>query len=147
MQDDYYATFVAGVNALVLAASQDVPTRTKDISLADLSEILTQIERGREKRNREDRDEWERRLREKKWEREEKEEQDFCSARGVYIVYNGSRVYTYQDVRGGSRVVVSIRTRYHTYCKTCGDSSAKLRRGVCKICDVYHTPPYQKNEI
>ena len=137
MQDDYYETFVAGVNALV-SATRGVPVQLKernDISLADLSDILTQMERKSEERNKDERKEWKRRLREKQWEREDNEEQKSCSARGVYIVYNGSRVYTYQDL--SSRVVVSIRTRYHTSCKTCGDSSVKLREGVCKTCDVH----------
>lgn len=128
MQNDYEA-FIADVNTL--AATLHIAARpAKDISLADLSDVLVQIERDIEVR-----EEWERRLREKQWEREEKEEQDFCSARGVYIVYNGPRVYTYQGM--SPRVVVSISSRYHTCCKTCGDSSVKLCEGVCKACDVH----------
>jgi hypothetical protein len=131
-QDDFYESFVAGVNALAAASTRDLPVHReeKDISLADLGDILSQIQRELENV------ETKRKLREKQWDEEEKDEQVLCSNRGVDIVYKGPHMYTYQDTMGGHRVVVSICSRCHTYCTQCGDTSVKLRGGVCRACDV-----------
>jgi len=133
MQGDYYENFVDSVNALAgLARIAPGSRREKDISLGDLGDVLSQIQRELE--NIETRKNEE--LRDAQWEKEEKDEQDFCSTRGVYIVYRGPQIYTYQNVTGDSRVVVSICVRRHTCCTQCGDSSVKLRGGVCRACDV-----------
>ncbi len=136
MGDNIYETFVDCLNALTLATQDPVrPIEKKDFSLAELGDLLTQMERDmREKKRQEEEEKKEKWLR--TWEDEEEEEKNACSAMGVYIVYNGLRVYTYQDVIGGSRIVISIRGRQHLACTECDDSSVKLREGRCKACDV-----------
>ena len=99
-----------------------------------------QMEKEEKKRKEEEWRELERRLRVRRWEEEEKEEGDLFSDRGVYTVYIRRQVYTYQNVNGGGRVIVSIRSRQHSACTRCNDVSVKLHRELCEECDI-NIPP------
>ena len=142
--DMEYQSFVDAVNILAAATQQWHVEEKRDISMTELSEMLVEIEREikvveeREKREERRRESLERvkRLREVEWERVEQEDQVFCRVHGVYIEYNGSQITTCQDRVDGGRIVVSIRHRYISRCKMCGDAHVKLMRGLCKTCDL-----------
>ena len=142
------------INMLVSMTRQVEEKR--DISFIELSAMLAEIEvemKIVEDRNKIDARGQEIQQREREWERDEQEERDLCIKRGVYIVYNDPLVYTYQPTSTGGRIVISVRGRYHGKCAVCGDSSAKLRGGVCKVCDLglltttLYILEQEKNEI
>jgi len=125
------ANFIDAVNMMTSLTKRQPVEEKEDITLAELNVILSDIERELDVAK-----EREMQQKEEEWEREECEENDLCMKLGVYIVYNGPQVYTYQPTPIGGRIIVSIRGRYHVACVICGDSSTKLREGVCKVCDL-----------
>jgi len=158
-----YANFIDAVNMMTSLTKRQPVEEKEDITLTELNVILSDIERELEVvKDREEQEAKERELevvkereeqeakerelevvkeremqqKEEEWEREECEENDFCMKLGVYIVYNGPQVYTYQPTPTGGRIIVSIRGRYHVACVICGGTSTKLREGVCKVCDL-----------